>query len=492
MDASGGVMSVVDLVVTDTRIWACGPATHWDVPPSVVLGSNGNLVVGEPLTPPTQVSSAVQFVTGERIALLPRVPAVAEAMTAIVGTVLQNLGVATPCGRVTVACPTEWGARRRAVLEAALRRFANDVVFEDMAVRAVAADEGADRSSRTVVLEFGTLSSTASTVVRSHQGTHVESCEHEPNLALADLGPDPQAADDLAALVGRLLAGRPADVVQVVGVSDPAKLEVIRSVVPPIAGPAVELRPIAGADLVRGLRPDPDYRTEAVSALPTAEWMQPLRQRAAAVGGPDRRRTGYLVAAVAGVLVVAAAAVGAVVVLGGSQDTPAVSAGASASVHATAQATADGKPTPPPGRAPSSETIGRVRFQTPAGWRLAQAPDPSRPRVDLVPEDGSRMRITVIQTPVAAGIGYEQVARSLEAQMRQKPNGALTDLKHDQVFGGKSGLAYIERPGDGSTVRWHVLVEHGLQVSTGCQFLGEWESIAPACEQFAASVQVTP
>ncbi|MFD0365902.1 type VII secretion-associated protein [Nocardia sp. GCM10030253] len=485
-------MSVVDLVVTDTRVWARGPATHWDVPPSVVLGSTGDLVIGEPLTPPTQVSSAVQFVAAERIALLPRVPAVSEAMTAIVGTVLRNLGVATPCDQVTVVCPTEWGSRRRGVLDTAVRRFAADVVFEDMAVRAVTADEGTARSRRTVVLEFGPLSTTATAVVRSHQGIQVESCEYEPNLALAGIGTDPQGGDDLAALVGRLLAGRPVDVVQVVGVSDPAKLDPIRSAVQQIGGPAVELRSIAGAALVHGPQPGSDHRTEVASALPTAEWMQPLRQRAAAVQAPDRRRAGYIVAAVAAVVVVAAAAVGAVVVLGGSQDTPAVSAGPSAPVTTTVRSTSDARPSPPPGTKSPPEPVGRVGFQMPVGWRFAQAPDPSKPRFDLVPEDGSRMRITVTQTPVAVGVGYEQVARNLEAQMRQKPNGALSDLKHDQVFGGKSGLAYTERPGDGSTVRWHVLVEHGLQVSTGCQYLGEWEPIAPTCEQFAASEQVIP
>jgi type VII secretion-associated protein (TIGR03931 family) len=485
-------MSVVDLVVTDTRIWARGPATHWDVPPSVVLGSHGDLVVGEPLTPPTQVSSAVQFMAGERIALLPRVPAVSEAMTAVIGTVLQNLGVATPCDQVTVVCPTEWGSRRRAVLDADVRHFANDVVFEDMAIRAVSADEGTSRSRRTVVLEFGPLSTTATAVVRSHQGIHLESCEYEPNLALADIGPDSGGVDDLAALVGRLLAGQPADVVQAVGVSDPAKLDLIHAAVQPVGGPAVELRPIAGADLMRGPRQEPDYRVDVAPTLPTAEWMQPLRQRAAAAQAPARRRTAYIFATAAAVVVVAAAAIGAVVVLSGSGDTSAVSAGTSTPAGTTPRATTDAKPSSTTEPKSSSETVGRLRFQMPVGWSMAQAPDPSKARVDLVPEDGSKMRITLTQTPVAAGTGYEQVAANLETQMRQKPNGTLTDLKHDQVFGGKSGLSYVEHPSDGSTVRWHVLVEHGLQVSTGCQYLGGWESIAAACEQFAASEQVTP
>ncbi|WP_227998580.1 type VII secretion-associated protein [Nocardia australiensis] len=484
-------MRAVDLVVTDTRIWARGAATHWDVPPSVVLGSDGDLVVGEPLTPPTQVSSAVAFIAGERIALLPRVPAVSEAMTSVIGTVLRNLNVETPCDRVTVVCPTEWGARKRGVLDAAIRRFAGDVVFEDMAIRAVAVDEGTGRSRRTVVLEFGSLSTTATAVVRDHQGAHIESCEYEPSLALADLIPDSRGINELAALIGRLLAGQPADVVQTVGVSDPAKLDLIRAAVQPSGGPAIEVRPIAGADLVRGPQPQPGYRPDAAPALPATEWMQPLRQRAAAQQAPARRRNIYIAAGAAAVIVVTAAAIG-VVIATGSDDNPAAVAATSTPVPATLRPTAEAKPSPSIAPNSSTETIGRVRFQIPPGWRTAQVADPGKPRVDLVPEDGSRMRITVTQTPVVTGTGYEQVAANLETQLRQKPNGTLTDLKRDQVFGGKSGLSYIEHPTDGSTVRWHVLVEHGMQVSTGCQYVDNWEAIAPPCELVASSLIVAP
>ncbi|MFI6955415.1 type VII secretion-associated protein [Nocardia sp. NPDC050408] len=474
--------------MTDTRVWARGPATHWDTPPSVVLGSDGDLVVGEPLTPPTQVSSAVQYVGGDRIALLPRVPAVAEAMTAVVGTVLRNLGAAIPCEQVTVVCPTEWGRRRRAVIDDAVRRFATDIVFEDMAIRAVVTDAGTARSRRTVVLEFGPLSTTATAVVRSHQGTHIESCEHEPNLAVADIAPDAAGDEQLATLFDRLLGGQPADVVQAVGVSDSAKLDVIRSVAQRFCGPEVEVRPVAGADLVRGSRLEPEYQPE-IAPLPTTEWMQPLRQRAAAMQPPGRNTKVYVVSAVAAVAVVAAAAVGAVFAFGGSDDHPtAAPASTAVSVRPTPPSTS----AQPSTTARASETVGRVRFQIPAGWRFAQAPDPNKSRVDLVPSDGTRMRITVIQTPVATGAGYEQVAANLEAQMKQRPSGTVGELKRDIVFGGKSGLAYTEQPGDGSTVNWHVLVEQGLQISTGCQYFGSWDSIAQTCAQFAASIQTTP
>ncbi len=99
----------------------------------------------------------------------------------------------------------------------------------------------------------------------------------------------------------------------------------------------------------------------------------------------------------------------------------------------------------------------------------------------------------MMQTPLAAGSGYAQVAAKLEAQIAQRPPGVLTDLKRDVVFGGRSGLAYWERPGDGSTVRWHVLLESGIQVSIGCQYAGDgWGQLETPCSNFGDSVRVVP
>ncbi|WP_253788732.1 type VII secretion-associated protein [Nocardia amikacinitolerans] len=486
MDAGGRVMSTVDLVLTDTRIWARGPATHWDAPPSVVLGSNGNLVVGESLNPPTQVSSAVQFVPAERIALLPRVPAVPEALTAVFGTALENLGVGVPCERITLVCPTDWGGRRRAVLDAAARRFAHDVVFEEIASRAVTVDDGTARSRRTVVLEFGAITTTATAVTRSHLGVQVEACEHEPNLALADLGADQRAFDTLTSLITRLLDGRPADAVQAVGVSDPAKLDLIASAVQQSCGPDAELRPISGGELVRGAHQEPEYRPEAAPALPTNQWLQPLRERAAAQS-PDRPIAKYVLAGVAVIAVVTAVVVGGIVASGGSDEAPAAAPSSTAPITLSVPPIPSLPPTDSPG---AQETVGRIRFKVPDGWRLAPPSGQNGGRVDLSPQDGARYRMTLVQTPVAPNAGYEQIAANLEAQMKTKPS--IGDLRRDVVFGGRSGLSYVERP-EGSTVQWHVLVEHGIQVSIGCQYVGNaWSGFEPTCENFASTVHVIP
>ncbi|WP_280311317.1 type VII secretion-associated protein [Nocardia abscessus] len=481
-------MSEVELVVTEARIWARGADTHWDVPPSVVLGSNGfDLVVGQPLNPRTQVGSIVQFVPADAIALPPRTPTVVDATAAVFANVLENLRIPAPCARMTLICPTEWGADRRDVLEHAARRCTPKVVFEQIAVRSVASDEGTSHSRRTLVLEFGTLSTTASAVIRSHRGVHVESCELEPTLALDDVTAESPGFASLRALVARLLDGGPIDLAQVVGLADTAKLDLLRSAIEQASGAAVELRPVAGVDLVRGRRLEPGDSPELSAAPASTEWMQPLRERAAAQRQPRYRTAGFAIAAIVAVVAVALAVVGAVVFSGRADD------GATAAPGNEAAPTSA---TPPPvgtstGAAP--EEFGRIRFQVPPGWRVAPSPEGGRARVDLVPEAGARQRITMMQTPLAAGSGYAQVAAKLEAQIAQRPPGVLTDLKRDVVFGGRSGLAYSERPGDGSTVRWHVLLESGIQVSIGCQYAGDgWGQLETPCSNFGDSVRVVP
>ncbi|WP_280367282.1 type VII secretion-associated protein [Nocardia abscessus] len=480
-------MSEVELVVTEARVWARGADTHWDVPPSVVLGSNGfDLVVGQPLNPRTQVGSVVQFVPADAIALPPRTPSVVDAMAVVFANVLENLRIPAPCARMTLICPTEWGADRRDVLEHAARRCTQKVVFEQIAVRSVASDEGTSHSRRTLVLEFATLTTTASAVIRSHRGVHVESCEIEPTLALDDITAESPGFASLRALVARLLDGGPIDLAQVVGLADTAKLDLLRSAIEQAAGAALELRPVAGVDLVRGRRLEPGDSPDPSPAPASTEWMQPLRERAAEQRQPRYRTTGFAIAAITAVLAVALAVVGAVVLSGRAHDGVTAAPGTEAAPTSAM---------PPVGTSigASPEAFGRIRFQVPPGWRVAPSPEGGRARVDLVPEAGARQRITMMQTPLAAGSGYEQVAAKLETQIAQRPPGVLTDLKRDVVFGGRSGLAYSESPGDGSTVRWHVLLEHGIQVSIGCQYAGDgWSQLEIPCSNFGDSVRVVP
>ncbi|WP_039795673.1 type VII secretion-associated protein [Nocardia araoensis] len=426
----------------------------------------------------------VQFVPADAIALPPRTPSVVDAMSAVFASVLEHLRVATPCARITLVCPTEWGASRRGVLDQAARRVASDVVFEDIAVRSVASDEGTSHSRRTLVLEFGALATTASAVIRSHRGVHIESCEHEPTLALAEIDTDGTGFVALCGLITRLLDSGPIDLVQVVGISAPGKLDLLRRAVQQSIGADVELRPVAGPDLVRGRGAEPGDRREVPTA-PT-EWMRPLRERAAA-RQPRYGSARIAIAALAAVVVVALTIAGAVVLSGHRGEETVAAPGAEAP-----SPTAAPSPGAPPAEA-APEAFGRIRFRVPPGWRLAQSPDTGRARVDLVPEAAARQRITVMQAPLTASSSYAQVAAKLEAQIAQRPPGVLTDLQQDVMFGGRSGLAYLEHPGDGSTVRWHVLLEFGIQVSIGCQYAGdEWGQLEAPCSHFGDTVRVVP
>ncbi|MFE9787912.1 type VII secretion-associated protein [Nocardia salmonicida] len=478
-------MTVVELVVSDAKVWARGATTHWDVPPSIVLGSDSSrLVVGEPLAPPTQVVSAVQYLAAGRIAMPPTMPTTGQALVAVLAAIMDNLRVAVACERIVVVHPTSWGQAAIDLFATAAKQFTHEVAFETCAIRASAVDVATTRSRRTAILEFGMLSTSASSVIYDTNGARVEAVEVEPNLAAAEL--DSEAGfSHLEALLTRLLDDRPADVVQVFGTTDPAILSSITAAVESVCGTAVTVSPLTGADLARPTRQPPAYTP---TIPPAVEWMQPLRERAAAANPVDRRP--LYIGAAALVAVIAAAAIGGVFLFGsGDQEaTAAVAATPVATTTSSAPLPMSSKPKPKP--KPSTETLGRVIVEVPAGWHRSTAGDA---RADLVSDDGARHRITVTQKPVSPGAGYDEVAADLSAQIAKKPAGTVTEVRRDVVFAGRPGLSYEERPADGSTVRWQVLVERGVQVSVGCQYAENgWNGVMSACEQVVGAVHVGP
>lgn len=480
--------AVVDLVLTDTHLWAWSAYTHSDMPPSVTPGGDGRLVVGEPLAPPSIAVSVPQLLTADRIAYEPGMPTPQQAMEAVIGHALAELRVGGPCGRLTLVCPTEWDTRRLAVVESAARRHAAQVVFAEAAIRAVLAARR-DRDRRTVVVEFGALATTASTVIPTHDGLRVESCEYEPNLAAAEIAADAAAPAFFRSLLERLLEGRPSECVLVTGRGDRAFLERIGGVVAEVCGASTELHAVAGADLARDVRQEQPYRSALPAARPDTEWLQPMRDRAVATPLPHNRFPLYL--GVAAVVVLALVIAGGLVLVRGSSDDTDVRAAASASASPTEPSEPARQP---PTSAPAqSQTFGHIRLTVPAGWHVADPSADTGHRLDLVPDSGPRARITVVQQPVAPDVGYDRVAATLETQIAQRPAGSVTALRRDVVFGGRPGLSYTEHPEDGSLVDWHVIVEHSTQVSIGCQYrTGGQDSITRICVDLATSLEVIP
>ncbi|WP_040833648.1 type VII secretion-associated protein [Nocardia brevicatena] len=480
--------AVVDLALTDTHLWAWSAYTHADIPPSVTPGGDGRLVVGEPLAPPSIAVSVPQLLTADRIAYEPGMPTPQQAMEAVIGHALAELRVGGPCGRLTLVCPTEWDTRRLAVVESAACRYAAQVVFAEAAVRAVLAARR-DRDRRTVVVEFGALATTASTVIPTHDGLRVESCEYEPNLAAAEIAADATSPAVFRSLLERLLDGRPSECVLVTGRGDQAFLERIGGIVAEVCGASTELHAVAGADLARDVRQEQPYRSVLPAARPDTEWLQPMRDRAVATPLPRNRFPLYL--GVAAVVVLALVIAGGLVLVRGRSDDTDVHAAAPAS----ASPTAPSEPVrqPPTSVPAQSQTFGHIRLTVPAGWHVADPSADTGHRLDLVPDSGPRARITVVQQPVAPDVGYDRVAATLETQIAQRPAGSVTALRRDVVFAGRPGLAYTEHPEDGSLVDWHVIVEHSTQVSIGCQYrTGGQDSITRICVDLATSLEVIP
>lgn len=471
-------MSTVDLVLTDSRMWARSESTHWDGAPSVVPVSDGSsLIAGEPLQPPYPAVSVVRLAEADRLAFVPMLPTVADAFAAVFGTALANLHLPGPCTRLTVVSPTDWGARRRNALEAGARRLVGEVDVEPLALRVAALSASTSQHQRIAVVELNPLTMTVTLAGRSGDQIWLVACEHEPTLGSADLD-EGRSVESVVDVIDRVLGRRKPSYLVILGLADPTRLEAMHAELTRRYGFGVDMRPMSGVDLIRGTPSRPTVGP-TYTVQPTA-WTGSLQERAAAVQPAPKRRTPlYLgtAAAVVAVLIVTAAIV---VLFGKSGDDT-----------ATAQSAITPSPTTPgPASAPPAPTkrFGRVDVRLPAGWHVTKHSDT---QVALSPDSGARERISMVQSDLAAGSGMAEVAAALETQISKRSDGTVASLERDVAFGGRTGLSYVETPGDGTTVRWQVMVDSGVQISVGCQYpTGEWEKLVAVCEKFVGDLRI--
>ncbi|WP_280435314.1 type VII secretion-associated protein [Nocardia carnea] len=479
-------MPAVEIALTETRLWAWSANTHADLVPSVVPGSDGRtLVVGEPLTPPSIAVSPAQLITADRIAYDPGMPKPVDALATVFGHTLTQLRIPSPCERLTVVHPSEWDPHRLAVLHSAAARHAGRVELQPAALRAVVATQRM-RDVRSVVLEFGPLSTTASTVVPGDRGPRLEFCEHQPLLAAVEISAGEPGRTAFRSMIERLIHGCQVDSVVIVGRTDADFLNLVAEVVAELCN--AELLVLGGADLVRARNTDPiDQRPSLPPAAADAEWLQPLRERAAATR-PPRSKTPLYIGAAAVMALAVLVAGGVFLGMSSGADSEAV-----ASTPTTTGAPEDSEEPAEPAPGAGSMTVGPITFTVPEGWRVTNPTTASTDRVVLEPTQGLKARITVIQEQLLVpGAGYEQVAADLEAKRATAAPGLYSPIRRDVVFGGRSGLAYSEHPEGGSTVDWHVIVEHSIQISIGCQYqTGGQDSITPICEDLASSLDIT-
>ncbi len=469
-------MPTVDLILTDSRLWARSETTHWDGAPSVTPASDGaSLIVGEPLQPPYPAVSVVRLADADRIAFAPVLPTVADAFAAVFGTVLTNLHLPAPCARLTVVSPSEWGARRRRALEAGARRLVGDIAVEPLALRVAALSASTSQQQRIAVVELSPLATTVTLAGRSGTDTWIEACEHEPTVGSADLT-EGRGVEAVTDVIDRLLGGHKPSYLVVVGVSDTALLGALREDLTRRYGFGVDLRTMSGLDLIRGGPAGPSA-TRGAPYEPAAPWTGSLHDHAAAIQPPRQRRNPiYLVAAAVIAVIVVGVAVAVALTRSGSD--PSTASGSATRTIAPASA----RPGAP------AETFGRVRAQVPAGWHVTNHSDT---RVDLSPDNGARERISMVQKELPAGSGIDEVAVALDARIAERPPGSMSPLQRGVVFGGRPGLSYEEHPADGTTVRWQVMADSGMQVSVGCQYPADsWSQLAAVCEKFVGDLLI--
>lgn len=373
----------------------------------------------------------------------PTVDVLAAALRRCLGNAMGGTGFVDD---LMIVHPSHWGAPRRRVLEAAGRRCARDVTVVPTAVVV----RGPANAARWVVLELAPLTATATLVERNRDtGPVPVACELAPVTGSLDLCEDLGAGAVLTGLVSAVEGGCAVDAVLVTGADDP---DVRRIVAGTIAAATI----VSPHEL---LRIDPP-------APPPPPVVVPSRADRSSDPSSVRRPRRWPALAGAGALLVAAAVAGAV----------ALSRPDSGSGRVDAEVL-------------QRFEIGAVSVELPTGWR-SQSTKPGR--LDLTPDDAGTRRIVVIPTPLTAGSDVTAVARALEQRIADRgPDGPFSEFDPTAEFAGRGGVTYLESPDDRSRVRWHVLVEHAVQVSVGCQFRdGDWDALAHECDRALRSVVV--
>lgn len=486
-------MADATVVLGQTRLWACSQQSQWAGLPAADDGP----VCGVAPVP----------------ALL------AEVFASVLAGLGMRCSASTQptCRRLTVVIPSHWGTGRLAAVAAAGRAVAEQVAVQQLALRAVrwcgsdtsgGGGDTAGGEALVAVLELGAMTTTATLVARSDERVWVAACEHEPNVGAVDLDDDPEpAARTIAELVARVVVDRRCLQLLVVDCAEPTRLAARRSAIAAACGDGRAISVLCAEQLAREMphtatsydtaQRDERPRRGAPPRSNTAPHREPVRNGAVPLWEARRRRTKFPASTVS---VVAATALVGVAIVTGTVVThydwrPGPPAGNGAGLRASATGGAASRVANAAGSAGGAvggqlRMVGRVGLRIPTGWHaLAQAGS----RLDVVPDDGARQRLTVVQRQLTSSASLDDVARDLNNQIAGKDPDRMSGFRTDASFGDRRGLAYEEHPGDGTTVTWHVLAVAGLQVSVGCQSdSSRGQLMASVCDRFVRDVVVDP
>ncbi|MFD9549560.1 type VII secretion-associated protein [Nocardia salmonicida] len=488
-------MSDIDVVITSARMWARTATRHSDLVPSVMPVQSG-IAVGVSIGANQPSASVVTMGESAWIGYEPAPVSAVAATDAVFDKLFADLGSVSPGSTITVAHAGYWSSSQRASVERSLGRYSNRVVIEPIAARIALLRQSLGASELIAVVEIEPLHLTVSAVARSRNHVELAACEHEPTLGADELGE--KAIDRLIAMIRRVVDDHRPSTVIVVGQHDERLLERLRAFVTESWN--TQPPPVQSVAFTALLRPRsaPSGQPVPTGSQGQSDWVGTLRDRAASSAPSPWVGTSKVIAAAAVILI--ALAVGVVVI--------ATNSGSGTDAAATAESvdrSPMGSKTPIPpflsatslppstGAAKPSphHVMGRVAFDIPADWKLGAGP--TTERATLTPTSATPARITVTYNTVAEGAGYDEVLKDITSRIDRAAPGRFGSPERDVVFAGRRGIGYQERPGDGSVVRWYILLDHGVQTNVGCQHGSEgWGTVSAACEDVMRSVAISP
>ncbi|WP_378547422.1 type VII secretion-associated protein [Nocardia rhizosphaerae] len=421
----------------------------------------------------------------------PQPISLAAATDAVIDQLMGDLSPATLGGAISVAHPSSWSSAARANIARSFGRYSGSIELESLAVRVARSRQSFAASELIAVIEIELLGVTITAVNRSRDQIEVTATELEPTLGVG--GWDGDAIELLLDMIRKVLDDyRPSSVI-VVGPHAESLLDRLRQFV--TASWTTQPAPLVQSVPLTGLTLSPSARGDRL-AHPVHEdaskWVGTLRERAAATATSPRCATAKIVGAAA--VLIAVLSIGAVAIAttrdSGTETSTAVST-TTDTISPTLQPAVTSTAPPTTRATPRPHAMGRVTFDIPAEWQLNAGSTPDR--AALVPQTATPARITVTYNTVAEQAGYDEVLRDITARVSKAEPGRFGTPEPDVVFAGRRGIGYQESPGDGSVVRWYVLLDHGIQTNVGCQYgSGGWGTVSTACEEVMRTVTISP
>ncbi|UGQ42996.1 MULTISPECIES: type VII secretion-associated protein [Rhodococcus] len=407
-----------------------------------------------------------------------RVPTDDDApLATLLGYVAATAGAPAGLDTVVVIHPTEWGERRREELHTAARQVARNAVLLTAAVAARRAAPVGD-GERCAVAEVDGAGVTMA-VLSAPDGGDVDRIARDPDLDEGLLD-SPAGAERLDRLMRNVCGSVDPDVVLVTGIpGEPPGIPLCERIAERL-GRGIRVIPVAASEVLAAVPEPPAVPSGDTEPLP--QWLHTVP--ASRSTRPVRRIRWAVVAVVA----VVAATAGWVWTAGQGADLPAVGAEVPVAGDSADESSATRQPMPRP---PSvRHELGPVRLELPGDWRVRDPVPAGAERVELVPAGGRDRRIVLVHSLLREDMDLAGVGEVL-ARRADERSPVIRDLDPDTTFADRPVIAYVEAPDEFSLVRWFVVVESGMQVAVGCQFLvDEWAGIKNECEQAVHTVTV--